>query len=79
MAEISTNQLSSINIPEKDFQKKHWGTFPYAEFKHGIWMQKSKKSKKNFDSKSPPHFVILQWLLDFVCNWINQSIDRSIN
>ena len=24
------------------------------------------------------HFAIFQWLLDFVCYWINQSIDQSI-
>ena len=23
-----------------------------------------------------PHFAIFQWLLDFVCYWINQSIDK---
>ena len=25
-----------------------------------------------------PQFAVFQWLLDFVCYWINQSIDQSI-
>ena len=42
-------------------------------------IQQNYSIKRHNTQDTLPHFVIFQWLLDFVCYWINQSIIQSIN